>query len=132
MIMDPIADLLTRIRNANMKLKEKVDIPTSKMKEGIARILKDEGFISNYKVLYNEGRQGTLRVTLKYTPTKEPVLKGLKRVSKPGLRVYRGYEDMPRIRAGLGVNVLSTSKGLLTDRQAKEAKVGGEILCQVW
>jgi small subunit ribosomal protein S8 len=130
--MDPIADLLTRIRNANMKLKEKCDIPTSKMKEGIARILKDEGFISNYKVLYNEGRQGTLRVTLKYSPTKEPVLKGLKRVSKPGLRVYRGYEDMPRIRAGLGVNILSTSKGLLTDRLAKEGKVGGEVLCQVW
>jgi small subunit ribosomal protein S8 len=130
--MDPIADLLTRIRNANMKLKEKVDIPTSKMKENIARILKDEGFISNYKVLYNEGRQGTLRVTLKYSPTKEPVLKGLKRVSKPGLRVYRGYEDMPRIRAGLGVNILSTSKGLLTDRQAKDQQVGGEVLCQVW
>src|SRR5271155_2813776 len=130
--MDPIADLLTRVRNANAKLKEKVDIPTSKMKENIARILKDEGFISNYKVLYNEGRQGTLRVTLKYSATKEPVLKGLKRVSKPGLRVYRGYEDMPRIRAGLGVNILSTSKGLLTDRQGKDQQGRGGGLCPGW
>ena len=130
--MDPIADLLTRVRNANAKLKEKVDIPTSKMKENIARLLKDEGFISNYKVLYNEGRQGTLRVTLKYSPTKEPVIKGLKRVSKPGLRVYAKKDNLPRVLGGLGVAIISTSSGLMTDRQAKKNGVGGEVLAYVW
>ena len=131
-ITDPIADMLARIRNANTAFHENVEMPASRMKREVARILKEEGFISNFKVLYNEGRQGTLRVTLKYSATKEPVIKGIQRVSKPGLRVYRGYEDMPRIRAGLGVNILTTSKGLLTDRQAKREKVGGEVLCQVW
>jgi len=130
--MDTIADFLTRIRNANMKLKDRVDIPSSKLKHEVARVMKEEGFISNYKVLYNEGRQGTLRVTLKYTPKKEPVIKGLRRVSKPGLRVYRSHDDMPRVRGGFGVNVVSTPQGVMSDRQSKDKKVGGEVLCQVW
>ena len=130
--MDTIADFLTRIRNANMKLKEMVDIPTSSLKAELARILKEEGFIANYKVLYNEGRQGTLRVTLKYSQEKEPVLKGLRRVSRPGLRSYKSYKDIPKVRAAFGVNILSTSQGVMTDRQAKVKKVGGEVLCQVW
>ena len=130
--MDTISDMLTRIRNANMKLKERVDVPTSGLKQEIARVLKDEGFIANFKVLYNEGRQGTLRITLKYTPEKKPVLTGLKRVSKPGLRVYRGCDDFPRIRGGFGVSIVSTSQGVLTDKQAREKKAGGEVLCQVW
>ena len=115
-----------------MKLKDRVDIPTSNVKREISRILKEEGFIANYKVLYNEGRQGTLRVTLKYAPQKERVIQGLRRVSKPGLRVYRSSDDLPRVRGGFSVNILSTSQGLMTGRQAKEKKVGGEVLCQVW
>lgn len=130
--MDPIADLLTRIRNANMKGKDRVDVPFSKLKLGVVKILKDEGFIANYKPIYADARQGTLRVFLKYTPSKETVLKGLKRVSKPGLRIYRGYDDIPRVVGGFGVTILSTPMGVLTDKQAKEKKVGGEILCQVW
>ena len=131
--MDPIADLLSRIRNANTRLKDRVDVPFSKLKLEIVRLLKDEGFIANFKPIYNTGgKSGTIRIFLKYSPTKETVIKGIKRVSRPGLRIYRSYLDIPRARAGFAVTILSTPKGVLTDRQAKEQKAGGEILCQVW
>ena len=130
--MDPIADLLNRIRNANMKQKDRVDVPYSKMKLSIVKILKDEGFVANYKLLYAEQKQGTIRVFLKYTPTKEVVLRGIKRVSRPGLRIYRSYLAIPRVVGGFGISILSTPFGVLTDKQAKDKKVGGEVLCQVW
>lgn len=130
--MDPISDLLNRIRNANSRLKDRVDVPFSKLKLEIVRLLKDEGLIANFKSLYNGNKHGTIRVFLKYSPTKEPVIRGLRRVSKPGLRVYRPYTDIPRARAGFAVTFLSTSRGVMTHKQAKEKKVGGEILCQVW
>ena len=131
--MDPIADLLTRIRNANIRQKDRVDVPMSKMKMEVVRVLKEEGFIANFKTLYNgTNKQGTIRVFLKYSPTKEAVIRGIKRVSKPGLRVYGSYKDIPRVRGGFAVTILSTSQGVMTGRQAKEKKVGGEILCQVW
>jgi small subunit ribosomal protein S8 len=131
--MDPISDLLTRIRNSNVRQHDRVDVPMSKMKLEVVRVLKDEGFIANYKSLYNgTNKRGTIRVFLKYSPTKECVIRGIKRVSKPGLRVYRSYDDIPRVRGGFAVTILSTSQGIMTDREAKEKKVGGEILCQVW
>ena len=131
--MDPIADLLTRIRNANIRQKDRVDVPMSKMKMEVVRVLKEEGFIANFKTLYNgTNKQGTIRVFLKYSPTKEAVIRGIKRVSKPGLRIYRSYLDIPRARNGFAVTILSTSQGVVTDKQAQEKKVGGEILCQVW
>jgi len=130
--MDPISDLLTRIRNANAKMKDRVDVPFSTIKVEVVRILKEEGFIANYKSLYNEGRRGSIRVFLKYSPEKELVIRGIKRISKPGLRMYRGYREIPKVRGAFGVTILSTPQGLLTDRQAREKKVGGEILCQVW
>jgi len=130
--MDPIADLLNHIRNANVRLKDRIDIPQSKLKSEIVRILKDEGFIANFKALYNGNKRGTLRVFMKYSPTKESVIRGIKRVSKPGLRVYRAYDDIPRVRGGFAVTILSTSQGVLTDKQARAKKIGGEVLCQVW
>ena len=130
--MDTISDFLTRIRNANSKLKDRVDIPLSKLKVEISRILKDEGFIANYKTLVNDDKTNTLRVFLKYSPEKEAVIRGIRRVSKPALRIYRSYQDIPRVRAGFAVTILSTPKGVLTDKQAKEQQVGGEVLCQVW
>ncbi len=131
--MDPISDLLSRIRNSNARLKDRVDVPFSKLKLEVVRILKEEGFIANFKSLYNQGgKSGTIRVFLKYSPTKECVIRGIKRVSKPGLRVYRSYTDIPRVRGGFAVTILSTPSGVLTDKQAKEKKVGGEVLCQVW
>ena len=131
--MDPIADLLTRIRNSNARLKDRVDVPYSKVKLEIVRLLKDEGFIANFKSLYNQGgKSGTIRVFLKYSPTKEAVIRGIKRVSKPGLRIYRSYKEIPRTRSGFAVTIMSTPGGVLTDKQAKDKKVGGEILCQVW
>jgi small subunit ribosomal protein S8 len=131
--MDPISDLLTRIRNSNVRQKDRVDVPMSKMKLEVVRVLKDEGFIANYKSLYNGGnKRGTIRVFLKYSPTKESVIRGIKRVSRPGLRVYKSYQDIPRPRGGFAVTIMSTSQGVMTGRQAKEKKVGGEILCQVW
>lgn len=130
--MDPISDLLTRIRNANDRFKDRVDVPFSKLKLEVVRILKEEGFIANFKSLYNGNKHGTIRVFLKYSPAKEPVIRGIKRLSKPGLRIYRSYRDIPRLRGGFPVTILSTSKGVVTDKQAKEKKVGGEILCQVW
>lgn len=131
--MDTIADFLTSIRNASARAKDRVDVPASRMKLEIVRLLKEEGFVSNFKSLYsNEGKRSTLRVFLKYSPTKEPIIRNLRRVSKPGLRVYRSYNDIPRVRGGFAVTIISTSKGVVTDRQAKKMKVGGEILCQVW
>ncbi|MFA6030995.1 MAG: 30S ribosomal protein S8 [Elusimicrobiota bacterium] len=130
--MDPIADFLTRIRNANIRQKDRIDVPLSGIKAEIARILKDEGFIANYKTIFNEKRVGTLRVFLKYSPTKEAVIRGIKRTSRPGLRIYRSYREIPRVRVGFAVTILTTPAGVLTDKQAKEKKVGGEVLCQVW
>lgn len=130
--MDPIADFLTRVRNANSKGKDRVDVPFSKIKLGIARILKDEGFIANFKSIYSDNKRGIIRVFLKYTPEKETVIKGLRRVSKPGLRVYRSYDAIPKVRGAFGISILSTPQGVITDVQAKEKKVGGEVLCQIW
>ncbi|MBI5594974.1 MAG: 30S ribosomal protein S8 [Elusimicrobia bacterium] len=130
--MDTIGNFLTAIRNANMRQKDRVDVPLSNLKVEIARILKDEGFIMNYKALVGETKRPMLRVFLKYSAEKENVIRGLKRVSRPGLRVYRGYEDIPKSRGGFSVTILSTPKGVMTDRQARDSKLGGEILCQVW
>lgn len=127
---DPISDCLSRIRNASRAKHKRVDIPASKMKVEVARILMENHFIANYKVL-DDGRQGVLRVYLKYQDDK-PVLHGIERVSRPGRRVYKGREELPRIRSGLGVSIVSTSKGLLTDRDSRSAGLGGEIVARVW
>lgn len=129
-LTDPIADMLTRIRNANSATHEKVDIPFSKIKERIAEILKEEGYISNYKVI-TDGNHKNIRVYLKYAG-RERVIKGIKRISKPGRRVYSSVEDMPRVLSGLGVAIVSTSKGLVTDKVARREKMGGEVLAFVW
>ncbi|MDR3049067.1 MAG: 30S ribosomal protein S8 [Elusimicrobiota bacterium] len=131
MITDPISDMFTRIRNANTKLHEKVDIPSSKVKVEIAKILKDEGYISNYKNI-EDRKQGLLRVYLKYAQSGESVIKGIKRVSKSSLRIYKGYEDMPKTVGGLGITIVSTSKGLLTDKRARKEKIGGEVIAYIW
>ncbi len=128
---DVIADMLTRIRNANDAKHATVDIPASNMKKSIADILLNEGYIKGYQVI-DDGKQGTIRVTLKYGANKQKVLRGLKRVSKPGLRIYAGYEDMPKVMSGLGIAIVSTSKGLMTDKQARANKIGGEVLAFVW
>lgn len=130
-ITDPIADMLTRIRNANSARHTTVDIPASNMKKAIAQILLDEGYIKNFQLI-NDGGQGLIKVTLKYSPNKEQVIKGLRRVSKPGLRVYVGAEDLPRVLKGLGIAIISTSKGVMTDRRARAENVGGEVLAFVW
>ena len=127
----PIADMLTLIRNAGGARFDKVDIPASRMKIGLAKIFKEEGFIKNYKVI-KDNRQGILRVYLKYNDQQQPLIQGLKRVSKPGRRVYAGHEELPRVQGGLGVAVISTSQGVVTDRQARKLGVGGEVLCEVW
>jgi small subunit ribosomal protein S8 len=131
MSTDPIGDMLTMIRNANKKFLERVDIPTSNVKKEIAHILKEEGYIADYKLLQDR-KQGTLRVMLKYQPNKVRVIQGVKRISRPGLRVYRGWEDLSRVRGGLGMSIVSTSKGLMTDHQSRKQKLGGEVLAQVW
>lgn len=131
MITDPISDMFTRIRNANAKLLEKVDIPSSKLKVEIARILKEEGYIANYKNI-EDYKQGILRVYLKYTPEGKKVLQGLKRVSRPGLRIFHGYKKLPKVEGGMGVAIISTSKGIMANKQAKLEKTGGEILGYVW
>ncbi|MDR2665851.1 MAG: 30S ribosomal protein S8 [Endomicrobium sp.] len=131
MITDPISDMFTRIRNSSIKLHEKVDIPLSKLKLEIAKILKKEGYISNFKNI-EDSRYGVLRVYLKYSTKGKAVLRGIKRVSKSSLRIYKGYEDMPKVVNGLGVTIVSTSKGLMTDRQARRDKIGGEIIGYVW
>src|SRR5438105_11516673 len=128
---DPIADLLTRIRNASRAEHEKVDIPSSKLKVRIAEILKDEGFIKNFRVL-DDPKQGTLRVYLKYGPANEKIISGLVRVSKPGRRVYVTHDKVPSILAGMGVAIVSTSRGVVSDRDARKQKVGGEVLAYVW
>lgn len=130
-ITDVIADMLTRIRNANSSKHETVDIPASSVKKAIADILVEEGYISGYEVLDN-GNQGTIRVTLKYGANKTKVIQGLKRVSKPGLRIYTSCEDMPKVMKGLGIAIISTSKGIMTDKKAKSLHVGGEVLAFVW
>ena len=130
--MDTIGNFITSIRNANVRQKDRVAVPLSNLKVEIARILKDEGFIANYKALVAETKRPMLRVFLKYSAEKELVIRGIKRVSKPGLRVYRGYEEIPKSRGGFSVTILSTPKGVMTDRQARQSKLGGEILCQVW
>ena len=123
--------MLTRIRNANNAKHESVDIPASKVKKGIADILLNEGYIKSYQVI-DDGRQGVLRITLKYLPGKVKVIQGLRRVSKPGLRIYSNCEDMPRVMNGMGVAIISTSKGIMTDKQARKENVGGEVLAFVW
>lgn len=130
MVTDPIGDMLTRIRNAIMIKADKVDIPASKIKLDIARLLKEEGFIKAYKILKDK-RQGILRITLKYVDN-ENVISGLKRVSKPGRRVYVGYREIPRVMGGVGIAVLTTPKGILSDKVCRLEKVGGEILCYIW
>ena len=130
-ISDVIADMLTRIRNANDAKHESVDIPASNLKKSIAQILLEEGYIKNYQIV-EDGKQGIIRVTLKYAAGKQKVLHGLKRVSKPGLRIYSNCEDMPKVMNGLGIAIVSTSKGVMTDKKARQANVGGEILAFVW
>ncbi len=130
-ITDPIADMLTRIRNANNAKHDTVDIPASNMKKSIAQILLEEGYIKNFQLI-DDGTQGVIRVTLKYNAGKEKVISGLKRVSKPGLRVYAGADELPKVLRGLGVAIVSTSKGVMTDKKAREAHVGGEVLAFVW
>ncbi|NQU08883.1 MAG: 30S ribosomal protein S8 [Candidatus Abyssubacteria bacterium] len=130
-LSDPIADMLTRIRNANTAMNEKADIPASKMNEDLAKIFKTEGYIVDFKLIENR-KQGILRVFLKYGPDRTRVITGLRRKSKPGRRVYRKAKDLPRVMGGLGVVVISTPKGVLTDKQAREANVGGEVICEIW
>jgi small subunit ribosomal protein S8 len=130
---DPIADMLTRIRNANTAMHDEVLMPSSKQKEALAGILKKEGYIEGYEVAVNADRPGsTLTVTMKYSPERARTISGLRRVSKPGLRVYKAASDVPRVLGGLGVAVVSTSQGLMTDREARKRNVGGEVLCFVW
>ena len=128
---DVIADMLTRIRNANNAKHATVDIPASNMKKAIADILVEEGYVKGYQIVEN-GNQGIIRVTLKYGDGKAKIIRGIRRVSKPGLRIYAGYEDMPKVMNGLGVAIVSTSKGIMTDKKARELKVGGEVLAFVW
>lgn len=130
-ITDPIADMLTRIRNAGSARHETVDIPNSKMKKAIAEILLEEGYIKSFRLI-DDGTQGVIRVTLKYLPGKEKAIQGLRRVSKPGLRVYAGADELPQVLRGLGIAIISTSKGIMTDKKARAQHVGGEVLAFVW
>ena len=130
-ITDPIADMLTRIRNAGSARHETVDIPNSKMKKAIAEILLEEGYIKSFQLI-DDGTQGVIRVTLKYLPGKEKAIQGLRRVSKPGLRVYAGADELPQVLRGLGIAIISTSKGLMTDKKARKENIGGEVLAFVW
>ncbi len=128
---DPVADMLTRIRNASTANHDQVEIPASRLKKELARIFKEEGYIRDYKVV-EEGNRGTIKVFLKYGPNKGKVITGIKRISKPGLRVYARQDEIPRVLGGLGCAVLSTSQGVMTDKQARHAGVGGEVICYVW
>ena len=130
-ITDPIADMLTRIRNAGSARHESVDVPASKMKKAIAQILLDEGYIKAFQII-DDGTQGIIRITLKYGQNRQKAITGLKRVSKPGLRVYAGAQELPKVLRGLGVAIVSTSKGVMTDKKAREMNVGGEVLAFVW
>lgn len=128
---DPIADMLTRIRNANVVKHETVDVPASNMKKELARILLEEGFIRGYDVI-EDGKQGIIRIQLKYGQEGERVITGLKKISKPGMRVYAANHEIPKVLNGLGISIISTSKGILTDKQARKENVGGEVICYVW
>lgn len=128
---DPVADMLTRIRNASSVFHDSVDVPASNIKKELARILKEEGYIRDYKVA-DDGKQGMIRIYLKYAPPKREVITGIKRISKPGLRVYAQQDGIPRVLGGLGVAILSTSRGVMSDRDARRSKVGGEVICYVW
>lgn len=128
---DPIADFLTRIRNANMVMHEKVEIPASKTKQTLAEILKREGFVKDYEYI-EDGKQGVIRVYLKYGSNKEKVITGMKRISKPGLRVYCKKDEIPRVLGGLGIAIISTSQGIITDKEARKTGLGGEVICYVW
>ena len=130
-ITDPVADMLTRIRNANSAKHDTVDVPASNLKKSIAQILLDEGYIKSFELVDN-GNQGVIHITLKYLANKQPVLSGLKRVSKPGLRIYAGADEMPKVLKGLGIAIVSTSKGVMTDKKARELHIGGEVLAFVW
>jgi small subunit ribosomal protein S8 len=130
-ITDTIADLLTRIRNASSAKHDTVEIPASNMKKAVVQILVDEGYVKGYTVI-EDGKQGIIKVNLKYGEGKTAAINGLRRVSKPGLRIYSGAEDMPKVMKGLGIAIVSTSKGIMTDRQARSAKVGGEVLAFIW
>jgi small subunit ribosomal protein S8 len=130
-ITDPIADMLTRIRNANSAKHDTVDIPASNMKKAIADILLEEGYVKSFQII-NDGTQGIIRITLKYSAGKEKVISGLRRVSKPGLRVYAGAEELPSVLRGLGIAIISTSKGVMTDKKARTEHIGGEVLAFVW
>ena len=130
-ITDPIADMLTRIRNANSARHDTVDIPLSNMKKSIAQILLQEGYIKNFQIV-SDGGQGVLRIVLKYLPTREKAITGLRRVSKPGLRMYVGADELPRVLRGLGIAIISTSRGVMTDKNARAQHVGGEVLAFVW
>jgi small subunit ribosomal protein S8 len=130
-VTDPIADMLTRIRNANIVYREVVDVPASRMKRALADILKQEGYIRDYELI-EDGKQGVLRIHLKYGANRERVISGLKRISRPGLRVYAGYDELPRVLGGLGIAIISTSRGVMTEKQAREQRIGGEVLCYVW
>ena len=130
-ITDPVADMLTRIRNANSAKHETVDVPASNLKKAIAQILLDEGYIKSFELVDN-GNQGIIHITLKYQAKKEQVISGLKRVSKPGLRIYAGADELPKVLKGLGIAIVSTSKGVMTDKKARELHIGGEVLAFVW
>ena len=130
-ITDPIADLLTRIRNANSAKHETVEVPASNMKKAIVEILNEEGYIKNYQVI-EDGKQGIIRITLKYCQNHEKALTGLKRVSKPGLRIHAGADELPKVLKGLGIAIISTSQGIMTDKAARKANIGGEVLAYVW
>jgi small subunit ribosomal protein S8 len=130
-ITDTIADLLTRIRNANTAKHATVDVPASRVKKDITQILVDEGYVKGFQMI-EDGKQGVIRITLKYGDNKSPVITGLRRVSKPGLRIYSSCADMPKVRKGLGIAIVSTSKGIVTDKKARELNVGGEVLAYIW
>jgi small subunit ribosomal protein S8 len=131
MLTDPIADMLTRIRNSVLIKAEKVDIPASRLKVEIAKIMKEEGFIKSYKIIKDK-KQGVLRVTLKYAPDNKPIVEGLKRISKPGRRVYVGKDEVPSVMGGMGIAVVTTPRGILTDKACRREGVGGEVLCYIW
>lgn len=130
-ITDPIADMLTRIRNANSARHLSVDIPASNLKKSIAEILLEEGYIKNYQII-DDGKQGIIRVSLKYAENKQRVISGIKRISKPGLRIYASKEELPKVLKGLGIAIISTSKGIMTDKKARKENVGGEVLAYIW
>jgi len=131
MMTDPIADMLTRIRNALMARKKSLIVPASKIKLEIVRILKEEGYIEDYKYI-DEKPQGKIEIILKYDENKRPVIAGLRRISKPGRRIYMGYRDLPKVLDGLGIAIISTSQGIMTDYEARKRKIGGEVICEIW